>query len=228
MAIAPERPRIYEGTRVPSPVPTVLQVRKEIRGSDDVMTVNFGPNHPSMHGVLRLVVDLDGEMVVGLRAVIGYLHTGFEKTMEQKSWWKAITYPERIDYLAFQNNELVFVLAIEKLLDLEVPPKANWVRTLLCELNRIHSHLVWLGTSALELGAISMFWYCFREREQILDLFELVTGYRMHTRYFQVGGLAEDVPPGFYPECRTFCDWMPEALDDYLQLLDQNRIWSER
>src|SRR3954471_17938862 len=152
MAIAPERPRIYEGTRVPSAIPTVLQVREEIRGSDDVMTVNFGPNHPSTHGVLRLVVDLDGEEVVGLAAVIGYLHTGFEKNMEQKTWWKAITYPERIDYVSFQYNELVFVLAIEKLLGLDVPPKATWMRTLLCELNRIHSHLIFLGTSALELG----------------------------------------------------------------------------
>ena len=114
----------------------------------------------------------------------------------------------------------MFVAAVEKLLELEVPPKATWMRTLLCELNRIHSHLVWLGTSALELGAISMFWYAFREREQILDLFELVTGYRMHTRYFQVGGLAEDIPRGFYPEARKFCDWMPKAIDDYETLLD--------
>src|SRR5947208_5667426 len=194
MAIAPERPRIYDSTRVSSPISTVLQVREEIRGSDDVMTVNFGPNHPSTHGVLRLVVDLDGEQVVGLAAVIGYLHTGFEKNMEQKTWWKAITYPARIDYLSFQYNELVFVLAIEKLLALEVPPKATWMRMLLGELNRIHSHLVWLGTAALELGAISMFWYCFRERDLILDLFELVGGTRMHTRYFQAGGLAEDIP----------------------------------
>ena len=162
MAVAPERPRIYEGSRVPEPIPTVLHLPDELRATDDILTVNFGPNHPSTHGVLRLIVDLDGEKVVGLAAVIGYLHTGFEKNMEQKSWWKAITYPERIDYLSFQNNELVFVLAIEKLLAMEVPPKATWMRTLLCELNRIHSHLVWLGTAALELGAISMFWYAFR------------------------------------------------------------------
>src|ERR687887_1196270 len=228
MAVAPERPRIYEGTRIPSPIPSVLQVPEELRTSDDVLTVNFGPNHPSTHGVLRLVVDLHGEEVVGLAAVIGYLHTGFEKNMEQKTWWKAITYPERIDYVAFQNNEYVFVAAIEKLLGIEIPPKAVWMRTLLCELNRIHSHLIWLGTSGLELGAISMFWYAFREREQILDLFELVAGYRMHTRYFQVGGLAEDVPRGFYPECRKFCDWMPKAIDDYETLLTRNKIWLER
>src|SRR3954463_2631113 len=228
MAVAPERPRIYEGTRVPSPIPTVLQVREEIRGSDDVMTVNFGPNHPSTHGVLRLVVDLDGEEVVGLAAVIGYLHTGFEKSMEQKSWWKAITYAPRIDYVSFQNNELVFVLAVEKLLELEVPARATWMRMLLAELNRIHSHLVWLGTAALELGAISMFWYCFRERETILDLFELVTGQRMHTRYFQIGGLAQEHPRGFFPECRKFVEWMPHALDDYKGILDRNKIWLER
>jgi NADH-quinone oxidoreductase subunit D len=178
--------------------------------------------------VLRLIVDLDGEQVVGLNAVIGYLHTGFEKTMEQKTWWKCVTYPERIDYVGYQNAELVFVLAVEKLLALEVPEKATWMRTLLCELNRIHSHLVFLGTSALELGAISMFWYCFREREMILDLYEMVTGARMHTRYFQIGGLAEDIPEGFYDECRTYVEWMPHALDDYLALLDRNAIWLER
>jgi NADH-quinone oxidoreductase subunit D len=232
VAVAPERQRaarapIYEGSRIPE-IPTVLRVPDEITATGDVMTVNFGPNHPSTHGVLRLVIDLHGEDVVGLEAVVGYLHTGFEKSMESKTWWKCITYPERIDYVSYQNNEYVFVAAVEQLLDLEIPPKATWMRTLLCELNRIHSHLVWLGTSALELGAISMFWYAFRERELILDLFELVAGYRMHTRYFQVGGLAEDIPRGFYPECRAFCDWMPHALDDYLAMLDRNKIWLER
>ncbi|MFN2628599.1 MAG: NADH-quinone oxidoreductase subunit D, partial [Gaiellaceae bacterium] len=237
MAIAPERrvgawpivaPPIYEGTRIPERVPTILDIPPHLRETDDVMRINFGPNHPSTHGVLRLIVDLDGEQVVGLAAVVGYLHTGFEKNMEAKTWWKAITYPPRIDYLSFQYNELVFVLAIEKLLQLEVPEKATWMRTLLCELNRIHSHLVWLGTAALELGAISMFWYCFRERDMILDLYELVTGARMHSRYFQAGGLAEDIPPGFYPECRSFVEWMPKAIDDYESLLSHNQIWLER
>jgi NADH-quinone oxidoreductase subunit D len=166
--------------------------------------------------------------VVGLAAVVGYLHTGFEKNMEQKSWWKAITYPERIDYLSFQANELVFVLAIEKLLALEVPPKATWMRTLLCELNRIHSHLIWLGTSALELGAISLLWYCFRDRDLLLDLSEMVCGARMHTRYFQAGGLAEDIPPGFFAECRKFCEWMPKAIHEYEAILTRNQIWLER
>ena len=219
-------PPIYEGTRIPRPCPTALRVSDELRATGDVMTVNFGPNHPSTHGVLRLIVDLNGEDVVGLEAVVGYLHTGFEKNMEPKTWWKAITYPERIDYVSFQNNELVFVLAIEKLLGLETPPKALWMRTCLCELNRIHSHLVWLGTAALELGAISMFWYCFREREQILDLFELVSGARMHTRYFQAGGLAEDIPRGFFPEARKFFDWMPHAVDEYEPLVDRNKSGS--
>ena len=230
MAVAPERTRaaIYEGTRIPHPIPTVLRVSDKIAATGDVLPINFGPNHPSTHGVLRLIVDLYGEDVVGLEAIVGYLHTGFEKNMEQKSWWKAITYPERIDYLSFQANELVFVLAIEKLLGLEVPPKAQWMRTCLCELNRIHSHLVWLGTAALELGAISMFWYCFREREQILDLFEMVCGTRMHTRYFQAGGLAEDIPAGFFPEARRFVAWMPKAVDEYEGLVDKNKIWLER
>ena len=221
-------PRIYEGTRIPYPTPSIMEVPPELAASGDVLQVNFGPNHPSTHGVLRLVVDLNGEEVVGLRAVIGYLHTGFEKNMEAKTWWKAITYGPRIDYLGFQANELVFVLAIEKLLGLEVPEKATWMRMCLAELNRIHSHLIWIGTMALEIGAISMFWYAFRERDLVLDLFEMVTGYRMHTRYFQAGGLAEDIPEGFFPEARKFCEWMPKAVDDYEGLLNSNAIWLER
>ncbi|MGH3029545.1 MAG: NADH-quinone oxidoreductase subunit D [Gaiellaceae bacterium] len=219
---------MYEGTRIPSPIPTILQIDPALREEGDILQVNFGPNHPSTHGVLRLVVELNGEQVVGLEAVVGYLHTGFEKNMEQKTWWKAITYPERIDYLSFQNNELVFVLAIEKLLGVEPPAKATWMRMLLCELARIHSHLIWLGTAALEIGAISMLWYCFRDRDAILDLFELVTGVRMHTRYFQAGGLAEDIPPGFYDECRKLTDWMPARIDEYEAILDRQQIWLER
>jgi NADH-quinone oxidoreductase subunit D len=228
MAIAPERQRIYEGTRIPHPIPTVLQVAPELRESDDILQVNFGPNHPSTHGVLRLVVDLDGEDVVGLNALIGYLHTGFEKNMEHKTWWKAITYPERMDYLGFQANEYAFVAAIEKLLEIEVPPKAVWMRTLLLELNRIHSHLIWLGTGALEIGAISLLWYTFNARDDVLDLFELVGGVRMHTRYFQAGGLAEDIPPGFFTECRKFVEGFPKAIDQYETLLTNQKIWLER
>jgi NADH-quinone oxidoreductase subunit D len=223
-----ERAKIYEGSLIPSPIPTVLQVSPELRETGDILQVNFGPNHPSTHGVLRLVADLNGEDVVGLVALIGYLHTGFEKNMEQKTWWKGITYPERLDYLAFQANEYAFVAAIEKLLEIEVPPKADWMRTLMLELNRIHSHLIWLGTGALELGAISLLWYCFNARDVVLDLFELVGGARMHTRYFQAGGLAEDIPRGFFPECRKFVEWMPQAIDQYETLLTNQKIWLER
>ena len=205
MALAPERPRIYEGSRIPQPVPTILRVPEELQDSEDLLEINFGPNHPSTHGVLRLVVDLNGEKVVGISAVIGYLHTGFEKTMEQKTWWKGVTYPARVDYVSFQYNELVFVLAVEKLLAVTPPAKAVWMRTLLCELTRIHSHLVWLATAALELGAISMFWYAFRERDLILDLFELVGGARMHTRYFQSGGPRSTPARGSRGRSRPCC-----------------------
>jgi NADH-quinone oxidoreductase subunit D len=206
----------------------VLRVSDDLQATGDVMRVNFGPNHPSTHGVLRLIVDLYGEDVVGLEAIIGYLHTGFEKNMEQKTWWKAITYPERMDYLAFQANEYAFVAAIEKLLEIETPPKAVWMRTLLLELNRIHSHLIWLGTGALEIGAIGLLWYCFNARDDVLDLFELAGGVRMHTRYFQAGGLAEDIPRGFFTECKKFADEFPKTIDMYETLLTNQKIWLKR
>ena len=228
MAVVDRSARIYEGSRIPSPIPTVLHVDPAEHALDEILTINFGPNHPSTHGVLRLVVDLDGEHVAGIAAVIGYLHTGFEKTMERKTWWKCITYPERIDYVSFQVNELAFVLAIEKLLELDVPEKATWMRTCMAELTRMHSHLVWLGTSALELGAISLFWYTFDDRDATLDLFEIVAGTRMHTRYFQAGGLAEDIPEGFFPEAREWCKKMPKAIDEYEAILDRNAIWLRR
>jgi len=220
--------RIYEGTRIPQPVPTILEVDPDKHSLEDILRVNFGPNHPSTHGVLRLIVDLDGETVAGIRAVIGYLHTGFEKNMEAKSWWKSVTYPSRVDYVAFQANELVYVLAVEKLLGIEVPRRATWVRMALTELTRIHSHLIWLGTSALELGAISLLWYTFDDRDEILDLFEMAGGTRMHTRYFQVGGLVEDLPPAFTAHARKFCDAMPKSVDEYEAILDRNAIWLER
>ena len=225
MAVAPERPAIYTGTRIPSPIPTMLQPAP---GLEDILTVNFGPNHPSTHGVLRLICDLHGEDVVGLEAIIGYLHTGFEKNMEQKTYWKGVTYAPRMDYLAFQANEYAYVAAVEKLLQIEVPPKAVWMRTLLLELNRIHSHLIWLGTGALEIGAIGLLWYCFNARDTVLDLFELVGGTRMHTRYFQAGGLAEDIPRGFFTECKRFTEEFPESIDMYETLLTNQKIWLER
>ena len=160
--------------------------------------------------------------------MIGYLHTGFEKNMEQKTYWKGVTYAPRMDYLAFQANEYAYVAAVEKLLGIEVPAKATWMRTLLLELNRIHSHLIWLGTGALEIGAIGLLWYCFNARDDVLDLFELVGGTRMHTRYFQAGGLAEDIPRGFFTECRRFCDEFPKTIDMYETLLTNQKIWLER
>ena len=227
MAAVPST-RIYEGSRIPQPVPTILRVDPDRHDVEDILQVNFGPNHPSTHGVLRLIVDLDGEAIAGLEAVIGYLHTGFEKTMEQKSWWKSVTYPARIDYLGFHANELEYVLAIEKLLGLDVPRRATWARMALAELNRIHSHLVWLGTGALEIGAISIFWYAFDDRDEVLDLFELAGGARFHTRYVQAGGLAEDLPPGFTDEARKFCEVMPKSVDEYETILDKQKIWLER
>jgi NADH-quinone oxidoreductase subunit D len=205
-----------------------VQVADARREDGNVIQVNFGPNHPSTHGVLRLVVDLDGEEVVGMRAVIGYLHTGFEKSMEQKSWWKAINYPSRIDYLASFQNEMVFVLAIEKLLGIEVPAKATWVRMALSELNRIHSHLIWLGTVGLELGVQSMYMYCFDQRERVLDLFEMVTGVRVHGRYCQAGGLAEDIPPAFVDEARAYCANLRKLIGEYERLTWQNKMFQRR
>jgi len=195
---------------------------------EDLITVNFGPNHPSTHGVLRLIVTLDGEVVVGLDADIGYVHTGFEKNFEQKTYWKGIPYAPRMDYLGFFSNELAYVGAVEKLIEIQVPERAQWIRTLFAELNRLHSHLVYLGTSGVELGAMSAFFYCLRERDSVLDLFEMVTGVRMHDRYPQFGGVFEDLPKGFYAECKRFCQEMPKRIDSYLDLLAGNPIWKGR
>ena len=191
----------------------------------EVMTVNIGPHHPATHGVLRLVVDLEGEVVRDLRPVIGYVHTGIEKSCEDKSYWKVIPFVERMDYVSYFFQMEAFCGAVERLVGLEIPPRAKYLRTLFLELNRIHSHLVWLGTTALDLGAISMLWYCFRERDRILDLFEMATGQRMHTRYFQVGGVIEDIPLGFEAKCRDFAADMPIRVDQYEALLDRNEIF---
>ena len=191
---------------------------------DEVLTINLGPHHPATHGVLRLLTTLEGEVVRDLKPIIGYVHTGIEKTAEDKSYWKAIPVVERMDYLAYYFNAMAFCGAVETLLDLEVPPRAQYLRVIHLELNRIMSHLVWLGTSALDLGAISMFWYCFREREKILDLFEMSSGQRMHTRYIQVGGVFEDVPPGFEEKLRAFLADMPSRADQYAAILDRNEI----
>ena len=192
------------------------------------MTINFGPNHPSTHGVLRLVVDLYGEDVTGLEAVIGYLHTGFEKNMEQKTWWKCITYPERIDYVSFQNNEYVFVGAVEKLLELEVPPKAEWMRTLplRAEPHPLASRLA-RDVRARARARSRCSGTRSASASMILDLFEMVTGYRMHTRYFQVGGLAEDIPRGFYPEAASSASGC-RRRSTTTRRCSTNKIWLER
>ncbi len=194
----------------------------------EIMTVNIGPHHPATHGVLRLVVDLEGELVRELRPVIGYVHTGIEKSCEDKSYWKVIPFVERMDYVSYFFQMQAYCGAVEKLIDLEIPPRAKYLRTIFLELNRIHSHLVWLGTTALDLGAISMLWYCFRERDKILDLFEMATGQRMHTRYFQVGGVIEDIPVGFEAKCRAFAEEMPTRVGQYEALLDRNEIFLQR
>ncbi len=190
----------------------------------ELLTLNMGPHHPATHGVLRLLTTLEGEVVRDIKPIIGYVHTGIEKTAEDKAYWKVIPVVERMDYLAYFFNAYAFCGAVETLVELEVPPRGQYLRVLHMELNRIMSHLVWLGTSALDLGAISMFWYCFRDRETVLDLFEMSTGQRMHPRYFQVGGVMEDIPIGFEDKVRAFCAEMPGRVDQYLDLLAKNEI----
>jgi len=194
----------------------------------ELLTINFGPHHPATHGVLRLLVTLQGEVVLDIKPIIGYVHTGIEKTAETKSYWKVIPVVERMDYLAYYFNALAYIGAVETLLEVDVPPRAQYLRVIHLELNRIMSHLVWLGTSALDLGAISMFWFCFREREKILDLFEQSSGQRMHTRYFQVGGVFEDIPVGFAAKLREFLDDMPTRADQYGDMLNKNEIVLQR
>jgi NADH-quinone oxidoreductase subunit D len=205
-----------------------LSVRSHPVESDgaeqELLTLNMGPHHPATHGVLRLLVTLEGEVVRDLKPIVGYVHTGIEKTAEDKSYWKVIPVVERMDYLAYYFNAMTFCGAVETLLELEVPKRAQYLRVIHLELNRIMSHLVWLGTSALDLGAISMFWYCFREREKVLDLFEMSSGQRMHTRYIQVGGVFEDIPRGWEEKLRAFCKDMPDRVDQYGDLLNKNEI----
>jgi NADH-quinone oxidoreductase subunit D len=194
----------------------------------ELLTLNIGPHHPATHGVLRLLVTLEGEIVRDIKPIIGYVHTGIEKTCEDKAYWKVIPCVERMDYLSYYFNAMAFCGAVETLLGIEVPPRAQYLRVIHLELNRIMSHLVWLGTSALDLGAMSMFWYCFRERETILDLFEMSSGQRMHTRYFQVGGVMEDIPVGFAEKLAAFTKNMPTRADQYAALLEQNEIVLQR
>jgi NADH-quinone oxidoreductase subunit D len=201
---------------------------EDLEPEQEMLTVNFGPHHPATHGVLRLVVSLQGEVVQDLKPVVGYLHTGIEKNCEDKSYWKVIPFVERMDYVSYFFQMEAFCGAVERMLDMDIPPRAKYLRVIHLELNRIHSHLVWLGTSALDLGAMSMLFYCFRDRDRVVDLFEMSTGQRMHTRYFQVGGVFEDIPAGFAQQVRAFCAEMPTRIDQYEAILDRNEIFLHR
>ncbi len=194
----------------------------------ETMTVNMGPQHPSTHGVLRLVLELDGETVVSVAPTIGYLHTGIEKTIEQKKWQQAVPLVERMDYLSAQSNALAFCLSVERLLGLELPERVRWIRILVAELQRINSHLVWLGTHGMELGAVSVLMYCFRERELLLNINEMLAGFRMFPSYLRIGGLREDLPRGFHEAVSAFLDRFPSKLDEYEDLLTENEIYTER
>ena len=212
--------------------PTALEVDESVRIDErtrrDTMTINMGPQHPSTHGVLRLILTLDGETIIKAVPDIGYLHTGIEKTAESKSYFKSLVLTDRMDYLAPLSNNFGYSLAVEKLLGIDVPERAKVARVVLVELQRIASHLVWLASSALDLGAQSVFLYCFRERELILDIFELCSGVRMMTSYIMPGGLQADLPPGFDLKVREFLALFPSRLREYHDLLTNNRLWVDR
>ncbi len=195
---------------------------------DRTMILNMGPQHPSTHGVLRLMLEIDGETIVRILPDIGYLHTGIEKTCEAKFYQQVVPMTDRIDYLAPMTNNLAYCLAVEKLLGIEIPPRAQWIRVMLNELTRINSHLVWLGTHAMDIGAMTVFLYCFREREDILRLFEAVSGQRMMTSYFRIGGLALEPPLGFFDRVKKFIDHFPADIDEYEGLLTGNPIFVNR
>jgi len=195
---------------------------------DQTMVLNMGPQHPSTHGVLRLLLEIDGETIVRLMPDIGYLHTGIEKTCEAKFYQQVVPMTDRIDYLCPMTNNLAYCLAVEKLLGLEIPPRAQWIRVMLNELTRINSHLVWLGTHALDIGAMTVFLYCFREREDVLRLFEAVSGQRMMTSYFRIGGLALEPPLDFFDRVKKFLTRFPSNIDEYESLLTGNPIWLKR
>jgi NADH-quinone oxidoreductase subunit D len=225
-----ETERAIAGAEALSPAEALasLEATQESLGGREPMVINLGPQHPSTHGVLRLVTELDGEVIRDLHPVIGYLHTGIEKGCENKTYWQAITLVTRMDYLASFFNIHAYVQSVERLLELEVPERAQYLRVIMSELNRITSHLVWLGTSGLELGAISVMFYTFRERDAALDLCDMIAGERMNTRYFQVGGCADDMPPGFEQRLRAYIDAMPAHIDEYEGLLTENPIWVDR
>lgn len=196
--------------------------------SSKTMTINLGPQHPATHGVLRVVLELDGELIVKATPHLGYLHTGIEKTAESKLYYKVVPLTDRMDYLAPMSNNLGYALAVEKLLGIEVPEKVQYVRVLLTELTRLNNHIVWLGTHALDVGAMSMLLYTFRDRELLLDVYEAVAGARMMSSYFRIGGLASELPPDFNRKVKKVLEVLPEKLKDYEALLSNNRIWIKR
>jgi NADH-quinone oxidoreductase subunit D len=203
-------------------------MESDLAEEQELFTINIGPHHPATHGVLRLLTTLEGEVVKDIKPIIGYVHTGIEKSCEDQQYWKAITFVERMDYLSYYFNSMAYCMAVERLLDEEVPPRAQYLRVIHLELNRIASHLFWIATAALDIGAITMLWWGCRDRDQVLDLFEMSSGQRMHTRYFQVGGVFEDIPPGFEEKTRAFLKLMPQRIDQYQALLDRNEIWLQR
>ena len=194
----------------------------------ETMTVNMGPQHPSTHGVLRLVLELDGEVIQSVMPTIGYLHTGIEKTAEQKKWQQVIPLVERMDYLAAQSNSLAYAMAVEKLLGLEMPQRVKDIRVLIAELQRLASHLIWLGTHAMEIGAVSMLFYAIRERELLLNINELIAGFRFFPSYIRVGGLREDLPRGFHESVNAFLERFPGKIDEFEGLLTKNDIFRRR
>ena len=197
-------------------------------GPAKTMVLNMGPQHPSTHGVLRVALELDGETVIKADPDLGYLHTGIEKSCQDKTYSQAITLTDRMDYLNPLGNNLVYCLAVEKLLGLEVPKRAQYIRVMMVELQRISSHLVWLGTHAIDMGAMSVFLYCFREREEILKIFERFAGQRMMTSYIRIGGVAVEPPAGWREMIGKFLKMMPSRVDEYEALLTENRIWQAR
>jgi NADH-quinone oxidoreductase subunit D len=206
----------------------ILQAPHAEGAHDQHMGLNMGPQHPSTHGVLRLVVEIDGEIVVRLYPEIGYLHTGIEKTCEAKLYHQVVPLTDRVDYLGPMANNLCYCLAVEKLLELEIPAKAQWMRVLLAELTRLNSHLIWLGTHAMDIGALTVFLYTFREREEILRIFEGLSGQRMMTSYIRIGGLSMEPPLDFFDRVQAFIRTFPEKIDEYANLLTGNPIFSSR
>jgi len=194
----------------------------------DSMTLNMGPQHPSTHGVFRVVLEMDGELVDSAEPHIGFLHTGIEKTSEAKRYVHVIPMTDRLDYLSPPGNNLAFCLTVEKLLQTDVPERANYLRVIMCELARMASHLVWLATHALDIGAMTVFLYCWREREMILDLNEEISGVRMMTSYIRLGGVAQDSTPGWLQSVRNFIEYFPAKIDEYERLLTHNPIWLDR